>query len=565
MTRYRLNNIKLPLEAGAEEVWAQTVQRVGSSALRNFRVAKKSLDARRKDNLFWVYAAEFEYDGALETGGDLLELAPEERLDFTAVCRSDGAAGMNLTAGINLTGGMNLPGGMKLPGGTGIRAAGDGLRPVVAGSGPAGMMAALCLAEAGLRPIVLERGAAVRERQKAVQKFWATGELAPETNVQFGEGGAGTFSDGKLMTGIKKDMYTAEVFRELTAAGAPEEILYLAKPHLGTDRLAQIVQNIRAEIVSLGGEYRFQNRLEDLLADDDGLKAVKIRDAGGSVYEEPVSALVLAIGHSARDTFEMLFRRGVPMTSKAFSVGVRIEHPQSLIDRAVYHDFAGHPKLGAADYKLAVHLPDGRSAYTFCMCPGGVVVPAASEEGRVVTNGMSYYARDRENANSALLVGVGPENFGSDHPLSGMYWQRRLEENAFRAGGSTYAAPAQRVEDLLKGRPSVKGGEVVPSYARGVVWGGFEHVLPAFVTETLRLSIAEMDRKLHGFNFPDAVMTGVETRSSSPIRILRGDSLQSPLTGLYPCGEGAGYAGGIVSAAADGIRVALAVLQKHAE
>lgn len=559
MTRYRLNNIKLPLEAGAEEVWAQTVQRAGSPALRNFRVAKKSLDARRKDNLFWVYAAEFEYDGALETGGDLLELAPEERLDFTAVCRSGGAAGMNLTAG------MNLPGGMNLSGGTGIRAAGDGLRPVVAGSGPAGMMAALCLAEAGLRPIVLERGAAVHERQKAVQKFWATGELAPETNVQFGEGGAGTFSDGKLMTGIKKDMYTAEVFRELTAAGAPEEILYLAKPHLGTDRLAQIVQNIRAEIVSLGGEYRFQNRLEDLLADDDGLKAVKIRDAGGSVYEEPVSALVLAIGHSARDTFEMLFRRGVPMTSKAFSVGVRIEHPQSLIDRAVYHDFAGHPKLGAADYKLAVHLPDGRSAYTFCMCPGGVVVPAASEEGRVVTNGMSYYARDRENANSALLVGVGPENFGSDHPLSGMYWQRRLEENAFRAGGSTYAAPAQRVEDLLKGRPSVKGGEVVPSYARGVVWGGFEHVLPAFVTETLRLSIAEMDRKLHGFNFPDAVMTGVETRSSSPIRILRGDSLQSPLTGLYPCGEGAGYAGGIVSAAADGIRVALAVLQKHAE
>ena len=435
--------------------------------------------------------------------------------------------------------------------------------PVVVGAGPAGLFAALTLARAGAQPILIERGKPVEERTKSVQMMQEQGILDPESNVQFGEGGAGAFSDGKLTTGTKSPLIRT-VLQTFVDHGAPEDILYIAKPHVGTDLLKGVVRSMRQEIIQLGGQVRFDTRLTGLMMRGESMEGITML-CGGETQEIRTDTVILAIGHSARDTMQTLFRQGVRMEQKPFAMGVRIEHPQALISQSQYGKCWTHPALKAADYKLAVHTPDGRGTYTFCMCPGGVVVPAASEEGRVVTNGMSYYARDRENANSALLVGVEPEDFGSDHPLSGMYWQRRLEENAFRAGGSTYAAPAQRVEDLLKGRPSVKGGEVVPSYARGVVWGGFEHVLPAFVTETLRLSIAEMDRKLHGFNFPDAVMTGVETRSSSPIRILRGDSLQSPLTGLYPCGEGAGYAGGIVSAAADGIRVALAVLQKHAE
>lgn len=592
MTRYRLNNIKLPLEAGAEEVLAQTVQRIGlrgerktrtdeangsgSSELRNFRVAKKSLDARRKDNLFWVYAAEFDYDGALEAGGDLLELAPEEGLEFAGVRDASGA------------------------GGTGVRAAESGLRPVVAGSGPAGMMAALCLAEAGLRPIVLERGAAVRERQEAVRKFWEKGELTPQTNVQFGEGGAGTFSDGKLMTGIKKDKYTAKVLREFVRAGAPEEILYLAKPHIGTDNLAVMVENIRHKVVSLGGEYRFGETLVDLRIDYDGmdgaggtrvegvtdgagkvsgtgadgagtacgqtggmsgvLRAAVVERADGTRYELPADTLILAVGHSARDTFRMLYERGLEMTQKPFAVGVRIEHKQADINLAQYgKKYCRSGYLGAADYKLAEHLDGGRSVYTFCMCPGGTVVAATSLEGHVVTNGMSEFARDKENANAAVLVNVDERDFGSAHPLAGMEFQEKLEKKAFALGGGTYFAPAQRAGDFLAGRKSVRFGAVRPSYKPGVTPADFRELFDAPLYEALQEGIRRMDRKLRGFAADDAVLTAVESRSSSPVRIVRGADYMSNIRGVYPAGEGAGYAGGITSAAADGVKLAAVI------
>ena len=526
MSIYLINNIIVPLEEEADfRREALRALRCKGSDLLKVDIYRKSVDARKKENIRLNYTIA----ATLKEGVTLREnakyrLLMEDKPQFRP--------------------GMEP---MKH-------------RPVIIGLGPAGMFCGLMLTRAGYQPVILEQGAPMEERVADVEAFWQEQRLDESSNIQFGEGGAGTFSDGKLMTRIN-DGFCRVVLDEFVAHGAPKEILTAAKPHIGTDLLRKVVVAIRQEIVSLGGEVRFHAAAEDIIAKDG-----KITGVIAQGEEIPCDCLILAPGNAARPLFTCSMERGIAIEAKPFSVGARIEHPQEAIDHAMYGDYAGHPKLGHAEYQLSERETDtGRAVYTFCMCPGGVVVPAASEEGRVVTNGMSYYARDRENANSALLVGVGPEDFGSDHPLSGMYWQRRLEENAFRAGGSTYAAPAQRVEDLLKGRPSAKGGEVVPSYARGVVWGGFEHVLPAFVTETLRLSIAEMDRKLHGFNFPDAVMTGVETRSSSPIRILRGDSLQSPLTGLYPCGEGAGYAGGIVSAAADGIRVALAVLQKHAE
>ena len=431
-------------------------------------------------------------------------------------------------------------------------------RPLVVGLGPAGLFAGLRLAQAGVRPIVIERGKNVDDRAKDVEAFWAGGPFKQGSNVQFGEGGAGAFSDGKLTTGIK-DPRCREVLNTLYRMGAPEEILYLAKPHIGTDHLRNVVKNLRNEIIRLGGEVRFETKLASLIAENGRVTGAVIENSGKTETIQ-VCDVILAVGHSARDTFEMLNRMGVPMSQKAFSIGARIEHKQKMINRSQYGAACAHPALGAADYKLSVHLPNGRSAYTFCMCPGGQVVAAASEEGGVVVNGMSYFARDGENANSALLIGVGPGDFGADDPLAGVRFQRKWEEAAFRAGGSNYSAPAQRVGDFLLGRASIEGGKVKPSYRPRVKWTDLRACLPDFVAESMKAALPLLDRKLHGFADPDAVLTGVETRSSSPVRIERDANCLSEMKGLYPCGEGAGYAGGILSAAVDGLRCADALL-----
>ena len=496
--------------------------------LLRFRVVRKSIDARKKRRIMAVYSV----DAQVENESPIL---------------SRQAADRNISPTPDLHYHAPRP----------VRS--NNIPPVVVGTGPCGLFAGLILAEAGLQPLLVERGQTVQSRVQDVQRFWKKGLFNPESNVPFGEGGAGTFSDGKLTTQIRDGKNRIrKVLMELVKAGAPEEILYAAKPHVGTDNLIRVVRNLRKAILALGGEFRFQTKLTNVRIKGGGVYEAIFND-GEAIHTE---TLVLALGHSARDTFFMLHKQNVPMTPKAFSMGVRIEHPQTLIDQAQYGPFASHPGLGPSDYRLVYRCPNGRAAYTFCMCPGGRVIGASPEAGGIVVNGMSLYARNSPNANSALLVGVNPVDFGGNSPLSGISFQRRWEQKAFEMGGGNYFAPVQRVEDFLSGKPSISMGQVAPSYAPGTTPGDLTPCLPDFVIETLRSAIPELNRKLRGFAMADAVLTAVETGSSSPIRILRDKTFQSPsVSGLYPAGEGAGYAGGIISSAVDGIRVAEAIIE----
>ena len=614
-TMLEISNLALPLDAGLEGRQAEKlVRRAAARALNvapndiaEIRLLKRSVDARKKHDVHFVATLGVELTGGAQAESAAIEAAAQRK----------GAANVKAHRPYEP---------LQVPQVGASRQTQDEPRPIVVGTGPAGLFCALYLARAGLRPLVVERGAAVDERMAAVDAFNAGEPLDPHTNIQYGEGGAGTFSDGKLTTNIKSP-WAQHVLHLFVEAGAPEEILWQAKPHIGTDLLVDIVRNIRKQIEQAGGEVRFNTQLTALHFENGHLTQAEITSLQptqtlrgrstncpetarfeAAVEMIPASRVVLACGHSARDTFELVRDAGVHMEQKPFSVGVRIEHPQQLINRSQYGKAADHPALGAADYKLSMHLrpqkgeEQGRGVYTFCMCPGGEVVCAASEPEGVVVNGMSRFARDGQNANSALLVGVGPEDFDGEDPLAGVKLQREMEQAAYRtaiaAGGEPYQAPAQTVGNFLARRAGGPSKQVKPTYARGVAWCDLHECLPPFVARAMEQALPQLDRRLHGFADPQAVLTGVETRSSSPVRIVRGKNMQAQLaaapasdrvqsgaqtqalsgspaasgcladaaapeleTGLYPCGEGAGYAGGIMSAACDGLRVASALVE----
>ncbi|MEO7010646.1 MAG: FAD-dependent protein [Caldimonas sp.] len=555
----RITELRLPLDHSPEALRAAVLDRLGidGSRLTRHAVFRRNHDARKKSAIVLIYTVDCEVADEDEVltrrrGDPHIRASPDMTYRFVA----------------------------RAPAGFG--SAGP-QRPVVIGFGPCGIFAALLLAQMGLRPIVLERGRKVRERTRDTWGLWRQGVLDPESNVQFGEGGAGTFSDGKLWSQISDPRHlTRKVLDEFVKAGAPEEILYVGKPHIGTFRLVGVVEKMRAEIERLGGEVRFGARVADVVIEGGRIRGVVVdqrrredeaADAAPVHDREEIATrhVVLAVGHSARDTFAMLHARGVAMQAKPFSIGFRIEHPQGLIDKARFGSNAGHALLGAADYKLVHHAGNGRSVYSFCMCPGGTVVAATSEPGRVVTNGMSQYSRNERNANAGIVVGIAPEDYRQDgrtggpvNPLDGIAFQRAWESRAYELGGGSYAAPGQRVEDFLAGRPSSAFGGVMPSYRPGVrptdLGSRGEPSLPDYAIDAIREALPAFERRIPGFAMPDAVLTGVETRTSSPLRIPRGRDFQSlDVQGLYPAGEGAGYAGGIMSASVDGIEVAEAL------
>ncbi|MHB8743298.1 MAG: NAD(P)/FAD-dependent oxidoreductase [Sulfuricaulis sp.] len=530
----RLTEVKLSLDHGEDELKAVILRTLGipESELLGYHIRRRGYDARRTDRIVFVYTL----DVAANNEATLLkrfqhsrhiQQTPDETYHYPAQARANN----------------------ELP-------------PVVIGTGPCGMFAGLSLARMGFKPIILERGKAVRQRTKDVWSFWRQSQFDPTSNVQFGEGGAGTFSDGKLHTGIKdRGHHIRRILQDFVDSGAPEEIIYISKPHIGTLRLVKVVENLRRQILELGGEIRFESHVTDFDIENGALRGVTL------VSGEYIATnhVILAVGHSARDTFEALHNRGTHIEPKPFSIGFRIEHPQEIINTCRLGPHAEHPVLGAADYKLVHHCKNGRSVYSFCMCPGGQVVAANSEPGQVVTNGMSHYSRNERNANAGIVVDITPQDFASDHPLAGIALQRRLEATAFQLGGANYNAPVQRVGDFLAGRASTQLGAVIPSYTPGVTLTDLNMALPDYAIVALHEAIPAFDKTLNGFALYDAILTAVETRTSSPIRITRNENFESVNTkGLYPAGEGAGYAGGIISAAVDGMKVAEAVARQIA-
>ena len=530
----RITELKLPLDHDEQALPALIAKTLGIAQieLSSHTIYKRSYDAR-KQKLLLVYICDVEVLPALEATL-LKKLAANPHIRP--------APDQNYYPVVQLN-------------------AAPAMRPVVVGFGPCGIFAALLLAQMGFKPIVLERGKKVRERTQDTWGLWRKATLNPESNVQFGEGGAGTFSDGKLWSQIKDPRHLGrKVMMEFVKAGAPEEILLVSKPHIGTFKLVKVVEHMREQIIALGGEVRFEQRVSDVMIEDGQIRGLTVQNLNDNTqYDMRADHVVLALGHSSRDSVAMLHERGVYLEAKPFSIGFRIEHPQGLIDRARLGQHAGHPLLGAADYKLVHHANNGRSVYSFCMCPGGTVVAATSEPGRVVTNGMSQYSRNERNANAGIVVGISPADYPGS-PLAGIEFQRRLETHAFALGGSNYQAPGQLVGDFIAGRPSTQLGSVEPSYKPGVLLGDLHSALPAYAIAAVREALPVFGKKIHGFDMHDAVLTGVETRTSSPVKITRGDDFQSlNVKGLYPAGEGASYAGGILSAGVDGIEVAEAV------